>query len=303
MVPFQRRVSTGLPEAESHTPVRPDRGKVLYDLHIHSSFSDGRLDVKPIVELALQAQLSGISLTDHDTVAGLQLAHIQTRAAGLVFVPGIELNTDWEEEEVHILGYFINAYDSLLVKRLEELKYKRQQRARSIVEKINKMGLELDFGEVRRLAGSDLIGRPHIARALVEQGHVANEKEAFDMYIGRGCPAFVPRYNFQPLDAVQLVRRSGGLAFLAHPGKIKDKSIINMMIDYGICGLEVYYPEHDRHETEFLLEIAERNGLLASGGSDFHGPGSGDKRETLGLSGLKEDEFQRILKYWEGKAK
>lgn len=287
--------------ADREPSVRLDSGQRLLDLHIHSNFSDGRLDVAAIVSMAAAAGLSGIALTDHDTVDGLLPARISAEQAGLRFVPGIELNTDWEDEEVHILGYFIDPLNEYLLSRLDELRQKRRLRARRIVEKLGRLGLPLDFDRVQELAGGGLIGRPHVARAMVEQGYASQESEAFQRFIGRGQPAFVPRYNFTPQEALELISSSGGLAFLAHPGKINDKSVIYRLIADGITGLEVYYPEHDEGDIRFLLGLADRYHLLISGGSDFHGPGSGEKRETLGLSGIDENDFQRILEYLRGK--
>lgn len=276
-------------------------GKRLYDLHIHSDCSDGRLSVEAVVELAANIGLSGISLTDHDTVSGLAMAGERAKEHGLVFVPGIELNTDYAAAEVHILGYFIDYRHSELVEKLQDLKLKRQKRARQIVERLNWLGFPVSFERVRELAGDELIGRPHVARAMVEIGVINHETEAFDNYIGRGMPAFVPRYNFSPEEAISLISSSGGLPFLAHPGKIHDKSVINTVIDMGICGLEVYYPEHSENEMQYFLGLAAQKGLLASGGSDFHGPGSGRNRERLGLSSLNQHGFDRILEYLKGK--
>ncbi len=267
----------------------------LYDLHIHSIHSDGRLSVKDLVKAVIDTGLSGFALTDHDTIAGLDEASWRAEEAGIAFVPGIELNTDYGEGEVHILGYFIDPLSKLLGNRLAELKNKRLQRAGQIVDRMNGLGFPLDMSRVEELAGGGIIGRPHIARAMLERGYISKEYEAFEYYIGRGRPAFVPRYNFTPREAVQLVRDSGGLPFLAHPGKIKNNTHILTVLEIGLSGLEVYYPEHSAEEIQYYLGLADKYGLLVSGGSDFHGPGSGENRETLGLSVINENEFQRIL--------
>lgn len=280
---------------EKHVAVR------LYDLHIHSSCSDGRLAVEAVVQLAVNAGLTGFSLTDHDTVSGLARAKECADASGLVFIPGLELNTDYVDDEVHILGFFINPEHPELNLKLADLKAKRKQRARLIVDRLNELGFSMDFERVRAVAGDKVIGRPHIARTMVECGFAATEKEAFDRYIGRGQPAFVPRYSFTPEEAIKIIIDSGGLPFLAHPGKIRDQAIIPALVQMGLCGLEVYYPEHSEDEIHRFLELAEYHGLLVSGGSDFHGPGSGEKREMLGLSYIEEDGFQRILEYLKGK--
>lgn len=272
-----------------------------YDLHVHSTFSDGTLSPQILIEKAIALGLQGISITDHDTLDGLEptIAYIKSQVCKIDYVPGIELNTQPEEEgnEVHILGYYIAHNHPGFGDRLLEIRMQRRNRALQIVEKINKLGLRLAFEKVVALAGSDLIGRPHIAMAMVEAGYAENIRQVFDQYIGYGRPAYVKRYKFSPWEAVELIKSSGGIAVLAHPGLIKNQLLIGSLIKAGIEGLEVYYPQHNEQQTADYLRLAEENKLLVSGGSDYHGPGSGESRAQLGASGIDQETMAKLKAY------
>lgn len=269
-----------------------------YDLHVHSTFSDGTLPPRAIIELALAQGLTGISITDHDTLNGLQetISYIDANSVNIDFVPGIELNTEPEEEgsEIHILGYYIEHDHAGFKARLEEIHDQRKNRALQIVDKLNKLGFSISFDQVARLAGSDLIGRPHVAMAMMKAGYAENIEEVFNQYIGYGRPAYVRRYKFSPQEAIELIKASGGIAVLAHPGLIADQSLLETLIKAGIEGLEAYYPQHTEEQTLAYLRLARENKLLITGGSDFHGPGSSESRARLGAAGIDKEMLMRL---------
>ncbi|WP_296863765.1 PHP domain-containing protein [Thermosyntropha sp.] len=277
----------------------------MYDLHVHSTASDGILTPEEIIDKAINIGLEGIAITDHDTVDGLASAekYNMENKNDLWFITGIELNTEYEEDEVHILGYFIDYNNESLVKRLVEIRQERFERARKMVDKLRNMGFNISFERVKRLAQGDLIGRPHIAQALAEVGYVFSIKEAFDKYIGKGRPGYIPRYKFEPEEAIALINGAGGIAVLAHPGLIKDQKKIMDIIAMGVEGLEVYYPEHSENQIASYLNLCKLKGLLITGGSDFHGTGSGEDKGKMGCTGIEKDLVLKLKEFHEKKYK
>lgn len=270
-----------------------------YDLHTHTTASDGIQTPDEVITAALKIGLSGLAITDHDTVDGLEPARqfILRNSLEIELIPGIELNTDYGDNEVHILGYYIDAENEHLISRLADIRQQRLQRAQKIITQLQGMGLPIEWQRVQELAHGDLIGRPHIARALQERGYVASEAEAFHRYIGKGRSAYVPRYKFTPAEAIGLIKDAGGIAVLAHPGLIREPIVIQEIIELGVEGLEVYYPEHSPEQIIEFKELARLNGLLVTGGSDYHGPGTSEKRSQLGLSYLDDGEMNRIRNF------
>jgi len=273
--------------------------KIEYDLHIHTTASDGMLTPLQVVDQAVKRKLTGIAITDHDTIEGLPAAisYNQTRGYGLDIIPGIELNTEYNEAEVHILGYYIDYTQTALLQYLEHLKAARYHRAEKMVQRLRKMGFMLEFQRVQQIAGSDLIARPHIARALIEKGYVFSVKEAFDKYISKGRPAYVPRYKFKPEKAIELIRQAGGVSVLAHPGLLQSDVLVEKVIHMGIEGIEAYYPEHSSRETRKYLDMAAYRGLLVTGGSDFHGDKIKMKSAAIGDCGINTERIQKIYSY------
>jgi len=258
-----------------------------YDLHVHTTASDGTLTPGEVIDAAGNIGLKGIAITDHDTVAGLEPARRyleHTPDLMLELIPGIELNTEAGDEEIHILGYFIDPENAALNQHLQTIRTSRYDRVLKMVERLRQSGLAISFDQVQKLTRGESMGRPHIARALMENGYVNSVKEAFDKYIGRGQPGFVPRYKFLPAEAIKLIKEAGGIAVLAHPGLIADSNQIREVIKLGIEGLEVYYPEHSREQQQKLAAWAGQYKLLMTGGSDYHGPGSQESRASLGSS-------------------
>ena len=247
--------------------VAPTRGRV--DLHTHTNASDGELEPAGLVELALERGLSVIALTDHDTVAGLDATIRAARGTGLEVIPGVELSCDVPEAEVHVLGYFIDWHNPHFNDMLVKFRDGRYGRAERMVQKLTALGAPISFDRVKEIAGDASLGRPHVARALLEAGHVTNVTEAFDRYIGRNGPAYVERFRITPEDAVELILSAGGVASLAHPREVT--SFVEPMVRAGMQGLEVHYGLYDDQTIQGLAHIARQYGLIATGGSDFHG--------------------------------
>jgi len=246
------------------------------DLHTHTTASDGLLAPEALVALAHDAGVGVLAVADHDSTDGVDAAAAAGRRVGMEVIPAVEINTDVDESEVHVLGYYVDHHLPWFQEFLSRLRDGRVNRAAKMVEKLNGLGIPLDFARVRALA-SGAVGRPHVARALVEAGAVASADEAFEKYIGRNGPAYVERLKISPQEAVEVILKAGGIPVLAHPGwGVKDE-MIPPLADAGLEGLEVYYPDHTPAVVTRYLEIARRHGLLVTGGTDFHGGGLATK--------------------------
>jgi len=243
------------------------------DLHVHSTTSDGVLTPSEVVSAALERGLAVLALTDHDTLGGVAEAQRAAEGTGLEVIPGVEINSEGEWGDLHFLGYYVDPENPFLGERLEAMREARLERARKMVERLARMGMPLEWERVRALAGGESVGRPHVARALLEAGYVASIQEAFDRYIGSGGPAYVPRLRLTPAQVIEAVHRAGGVAVLAHPAHSGATDLIPRFVALGLQGLEVYYPHHSPQEVRALESLCGRYGLLATGGSDFHGPG------------------------------
>jgi predicted metal-dependent phosphoesterase TrpH len=245
------------------------------DLHIHSNLSDGTDSPEEIVYLAKAASLKTIALTDHDNLDGLTSAANAGVVAGVEVVPGIEFSTESNGNEIHILGYYIDAQNCQLNSILEKIQTDRVERIYKITQKLQALNVELVPEEVFKLSGEKAPGRPHVARALINKGIVANFKEAFSKYLDQRAPAYVPHYRLEPEEIVKLITESGGIAVYAHPAVSACDQIIPDLIVAGLRGLEVYYIGHKPHVITHYLSLAEKYGLLVVGGSDYHGSQSG----------------------------
>ncbi|MBR5429857.1 MAG: PHP domain-containing protein [Firmicutes bacterium] len=243
-----------------------------FDTHVHSTASDGALSPRELVELARERQLLGLAVTDHDTVDGLAEAMAAGEELDVTVLPGIELSAEHNEQDVHVLGYWIDREKLLATGRLQQLSEARTGRIREIVRRLSLLGFELDAEAILSAAGTSP-GRPHVAAAMVEAGYVTTVGEAFAKWLGRGLPAFVPRAKLTPFEAVELIRTAGGVAALAHPGCGVPDQLIPMLVRAGIGGIEVYHPDHNRAAEKKYAALARRYGLAALGGSDFHVPG------------------------------
>lgn len=244
------------------------------DLHVHSTASDGTVKPQQIVQQAHEIGLSAISLTDHDTIDGIQPA-VQAASGirGLEVIPGIEINTTWNKSEIHVLGYYIDVSSDELRNAIDYLKQAREERAREIIKKLGKMGIFLSFERILEFAPSGTIGRPHIAQAMVDAGYVPSIKEAFENYLDSGKPAYVPRYKIAPFRAIEVIKKAGGVPVLAHPGLVNNDDLVFDLIENGILGIEVYYPKHTQEMIRKYSLLCDEHGLIKTGGTDYHGPG------------------------------
>jgi predicted metal-dependent phosphoesterase TrpH len=253
------------------------------DLHTHSTVSDGRLTPTELVDLANRNGVRTMSLTDHDIVDGLPEAFdAAAKHAGFTLIPGIEMSTDVPGNEVHILGHFIDWEHAGFRRRLEALQQSRLGRARKMVDRLAELGKPVDWDRVQSFA-EGAVGRPHIALALVEAGHVSTVNEAFDLYISRTGPAYVERERLEPEEVVELILGVGGLATLAHPRELNEAGglgdLLQRLKSAGLTGMEVYYQDYVPEEVEMFRRMADQFGLIPLGGSDYHGLGGPQQRE------------------------
>ncbi len=244
----------------------------LVDLHVHTTASDGAFSPRQIVQMALDAGLSAVAITDHDTVGGVEEAISAAKGTGLSVIPGVEISSDLPKGEAHILGYYLDVHHPDLLELLATLRKSRWDRARRMVEKLGALGMPVSWDRVAAIANGGAVGRPHVARALMEAGHVSSVQDAFALYIGREGPAYVDRYKLTPVEVTQAVRRWGGLPVLAHPSFVTDLEVLlPTLVAAGLVGLECYYTGYSSDVTASLRRLARTNGLVATGGSDFHG--------------------------------
>lgn len=247
------------------------------DLHLHSTASDGGLPPSEVVYFALRRRLDVIALTDHDTIGGIPEARAAAQNTPLTVLNGIELSTLQSDGRlVDLLGYLFDPEDSHLRARLTALRDGRRARAAAMVDRLAALGAPVSLERVRELAAGGSVGRPHIARALVEAGHVLTRREAFERYIGDDGPAYIPHRQFTIAEAIALLHAAGGVAVLAHPCRVEDyEARIGEWVEQGLDGLEVYYPGQDIKATQ---AVARSYGLIMTGGSDFHRAHEDDDR-------------------------
>lgn len=247
------------------------------DLHLHTTASDGLLSPAEIVKLAASKGLDVIAITDHDTIDGIAPAlQAGTGYPSLVIIPGVELSTDVPHGEVHILGYFIDYTDSQFTKELQKMRDSRKNRARKMIEKLGDMGMEVSWQHVQELAQGGTVGRPHVAQAMLDAGHISSFREAFDRYIGREGPAYAEREKMEPAEAVELIVKAQGIPVLAHPADIAGlDELLKKLKMVGLAGIETYYNNYTPDMVVKIEKTAKRFGLLVTGGSDYHAFGDG----------------------------
>ncbi|WAM32267.1 PHP domain-containing protein [Caldicellulosiruptor naganoensis] len=252
----------------------------MIDLHIHTTFSDGTYSPEDVVVLAKGKGLFAIAITDHDTTDGVKMALKKGQEIGMKVISGVEISADFEIE-MHILGLFIDVDNTSLQEKLKMLEGFRKERNPKIIEKLRKMGYDISMEDVEKVASGEVIGRPHIARVLVRKGYFENTKAVFENLLGFGRPAYVKKEKLKPYEAIEAIKRAGGLAILAHPHKYLyleegPENVFEELKEYGLDGIEVYHSDHTDKETRQLLEIAKKLDFLISGGSDFHGDNKPD---------------------------
>jgi predicted metal-dependent phosphoesterase TrpH len=264
------------------------------DLHLHTKYSDGYYPPSEIVQKAKQAGLDIISITDHDNLSAVEEVTRLGKEIGIEVVPGVEISTDIEDKEVHLLGYFIDIHNEEFQKYLTFFRHERYNRAQRIVKKLNNLGISVSFDHVISIANDSAIGRPHIATALLEAGYISNFYEAFEKYIGNNCPAFERKIHVSPQSALKLINDAHGLSFIAHPGFISERILLSL-INFGLDGIEVIHPSHNPSQIKFYRGIVNEYCLLASGGSDFHG-GKREDENNLGKYCIPYSDLEAMKK-------
>lgn len=269
----------------------------MIDLHMHTTASDGRCSPEDLVRRAHAKGIRTMSVTDHDTMAGVERAAAAAAALGLQFVPGIEITSVHGGRDVHILAYFLPGLSEKLRDLLAQQRLNRTRRAHAIADRLAAAGAPIDVAALLTVAeglGGKSLARPQIAQALVAAGHVASVAEAFDRFLGENGPAYVPHQGASPTEVITLILEAGGLASFAHPGYTQKDQLIPELVAAGLPAIEAYHSSHDEGATARYLQVAEEYDLAVTGGSDFHGEGT-RRSEFFGLTQLPEEQFERLL--------
>lgn len=263
------------------------------DLHAHTTASDGTCAPAELVSRAVELGLEVLAITDHDSVGGLASAIEAARDTGLALVPGVELSAVDDERDVHVLGYFIDAQDPALISHLTDLRTARRRRAESIVEALEDSGYRVTLDDVLSLSDGGAVGRSHVARALVDRGHATSIADAFHRLLGREAPFYVPKDVRAPADVLGVILDAGGIPVLAHPGVSGVEDLVRPLTAIGLAGVEAYHADHPQWKRVELARLARCLGILATGGTDFHGP-SGPNPD-LGSVEIPEADIEALL--------
>jgi predicted metal-dependent phosphoesterase TrpH len=250
------------------------------DLHSHTTASDGTQSPRANVQMALDAGLGAIAITDHDTISGVAEALAAGSELGIVVVPGVEISTVANGHDIHILGYYMNIEDERFLQRLASLRETRDTRNEMIIARLQELGIEITMEEVLKEVANvkrkgDTVGRPHIAAVLLNKGYVSTITEAFDRYLASGAAAYANPPRIEPATAIAWIHDAGGRAVLAHPGIYHDDALVEAITAQGLDGIEVYHADHSPEDEERYRLLAQRKGLLMTAGSDFHGERGG----------------------------
>ncbi len=276
-------------------PSGSDASRGVADLHLHTHFSDGTDAPQHVVELAKQAGLSIIAITDHDNTEALPLAAPAAKRHGIELIAGIEMSASAEGEEVHVLGFLIEVDTPALQQHLTAQQARRVERVREMVKRLTRAGVTIDAEEVLAVAGQGTVGRPHVAQVLLKHGYISTLSEAFSRYIGPKNPGFVPGSPLQPSRIIRVIRAAGGVPVLAHPVYLKRDDLIEQFVKDGLAGLEVYHSGHEPDIVRRYERLADRLQLLKTGGSDYHG----HSREGLPVGAVKVPAaLVEALKRW-----
>lgn len=265
----------------------------IADLHVHSSHSDGAYSVGEIICMAQERQIRAIAITDHDSIEAIPEAIELSSVGGsrVEVIPGVEITSEYNGVEVHILGYFIDHTSGELINALAEMRRQRMKRLAKIVAKLNQLGMKITVDDVLLQARGEAVGRPHVARALVHLGYAEDYAKAFQRYLRDGAPAYVPRRRIHCSEAVRLIHKSCGLAILAHPSDLGSFELICDVIKCGIDGIEVFHPRLSKCDSERLIKLSEDFGLLITGGTDFH-----DERTTSIMLGDIAISYSHVVR-------
>lgn len=270
------------------------------DLHTHSTASDGSLTPSELVQAAHKTGLKALALTDHDTVGGLPEAIAEADKVGLTLIPGVEISCNLESRALHMLGYWVDPFDEKLNAVLGELVDYRTNRNLLIISRLNELGIDISYKDVAVLAGNEVVGRPHFALAMVNGGHVENTQQAFDEYLAKGKPAYLNKKRLTAAQGIELIAGAGGIPALAHPshyeleGEAELRAVVAELKSYGLKGLEVWYSTHTRRQSELYLRTASEFGLVATGGSDFHGDSKPEIKLGTGINGNLNIDFSVV---------
>jgi len=240
------------------------------DLHVHTNCSDGLLWPEAVIDYCLKHEIKVLSITDHDTIqAHLDLVdYVQNK--DITLIPGVELSTTWKSADFHILGYYVDVNNLKFLEKISYFCEERFVRGEAIVEKLNELGVDLSMETVKKIAGKSVMGRPHVADALVKEEYVLTVDEAFARYLGYHAPAYVPKKYLTPREAIKLIHKAGGVAIWAHPGPVGKDSILKQFVEMGLDGIEVYHPLHDNRANKRYINMAKTHGIIYTGGSDCH---------------------------------
>lgn len=241
------------------------------DLHMHTLYSDGTSSPEELLELVRDSGIMAFSVTDHDTLEGYLAAREIVSENDPELIPGLELSVTVDGEDMHILAYLFDCENKQLAAALAEFQKRRAERGRTMVTKLNQLGIDITIDDVEKQAGGAVIGRPHVARAMFEKRSIDYYEEAFSKFIGSRGPAYVPKMNFTPQEALKLIHGADGLAVLAHPAIDNKDTYLEMLVDMGLDGIEVYHPAHSVSHVDRYKHLADRYRLVMTGGSDFHG--------------------------------
>lgn len=266
---------------------------VQADLHLHTTASDGQLPPAELIRLVHERGIPVAAVTDHDSIEGLHEAQQAGEALGIRIVPGVELSVTAGEEEVHLLGYFFDPGDAGLSQRLAQFRRNRYKRVVAMVERLKAAGAPVSLQNVEDQAVGGALGRPHVAAALVEAGHVATRQEAFERYLGAGGAAYVPGTRFAAEEALDALHEAGGIGVLAHPGQWTSSRTVQSLIRWDLDGIEAVHPAHTPWLQAYYRSIAQENGLIETGGSDFHGWRSQDL-ENLGRYTIAYEQVEAV---------
>ncbi|QGG49335.1 PHP domain-containing protein [Heliorestis convoluta] len=247
------------------------------DLHTHSTASDGTFRPSELVQKAKAEGVSVLAITDHDTVDGVEEAQTWGRLLGIEVIGGVELSVNYNNQEMHILGYHVDRKNPLLLEGLHKLRHYRDIRNPLMIERLQKMGISITLEEVEEMARGQIVGRPHFAQVLMRKGIVSSTAEAFERFLGAGQAAYVKKEKLTPQEGIELLKQAGAIPVLAHPIYLEKQekesfsAILGELVSYGLRGIEAYYPEHSAEDVKKFVSLAQEHHLLITGGSDFHG--------------------------------
>jgi predicted metal-dependent phosphoesterase TrpH len=263
------------------------------DLHLHTYFSDGTFSPEELVGHGHRLGFAALALTDHDSVEGCARMAAACEAAGMVFIPGTELTAEHNDTEIHLLGYLVDTQNGKLLSDIARFQAVRQNRIREMVARLNRLNVPLAAETVFALANCQSPGRPHVARALVKAGFVANLDEAFERFLKKNRPAWVPKAKMSALEAIELIHQAGGLAVMAHPGLNRTDDVIPVLVEAGLDGIECFHTKHSTATSERYLEMADKFHLLITGGSDCHGFSKG--KPLIGTVKLPYEHVEKLM--------